>query len=172
VIKRVKKVAHGGMVKRVGRGIKHFAQRIGKTKVFRLGKRVLKTAMKYVKPLLKRYGGKIMQAVAPVAAMIPGAGPFISTALVMGGKAYDIAQKAKVIIDKFGKPIFKSIKQAKNFKSLLKDAARKMGKEGAKQIISKYAASKGVAGFGESDMDMWRQGIQWRSVNAAGFGWV
>lgn len=174
VKKRVKKVARGvkRRVKKVGRGIKRFAKRIGKTKVFRLGKRVLKTAMKYVKPLLKRYGGKIMQAVAPVAAMIPGAGPFISTALVMGGKAYDIAQKAKVVIDKFGKPIFKSIKQAKNFKSLLKDAARKMGKEGAKQIISKYAASKGVAGFGESDMDMWRQGIQWRSVNAAGFGWV
>jgi hypothetical protein len=185
VKKRVKKVAGkiGRTVKRrvkgrlqrirtVGRGIKRFAKRIGKTKVFRLGKRVLKTAMKYVKPILKKYGGKIMRAVAPVAAMIPGAGPFISTALVVGGRAYDIARKAKVIFDKFGKPIFKSIKQAKDFKGLLKNAARQLGKRGAKNIMKAYAQKKGLAGFGETDMNTWGQGMNWRTVDHVGFGWV
>lgn len=173
VKKRVKRV--GRRIKRraksIGRGIKRFAKRIGKTKVFRLGRRVLKTAMKYVKPLLKKYGGKIMQAVAPVAAMIPGAGPFISTALVVGGKAYDIAQKAKVVMDKFGKPIFKSIKQAKDFKSLLKNAARNLGKRGAKSILDKYAKSKGLAGFSGDDLETWRRGVQWRMVETPGYGW-
>jgi hypothetical protein len=185
VKRRVKKVAKGiarGVKRRVkrrikrlrtvGRGIKRFAKRVGKTKVFRLGKRVLKTAMKYVKPILKRYGGKIMRAVAPIAAMIPGAGPFISTALIVGGRAYDIARKAKVIFDKFGKPIFKSIKQAKDFKGLLKNAARQLGKRGAKKIMKAYAQKKGLAGFGETDMNTWGNGMQWRTVDAQGFGWA
>ena len=170
--KGVKKI--GRAVKRGAKRVKRFAKKIGDTKVFRLGKRVLRTAMKYVKPILKKYGGKIMQAVAPVAAMIPGAGPFISTALVVGGKAYDIAQKAKVVIDKFGKPLFKSVKQAKDFKSLLTNAAREIGKKGAKQILDKYSQAKGLSGFGfggADDADTWRRGIQWRMVDAPGFGW-
>lgn len=171
VKRRVKKVAGSvkHAAKRVRRGVKKFAKRIGKTKVFRLGKRILKTAMKYVKPFLKKFGPKIMQAVSPIAAMIPGAGPLVSTALVMGGKALAIAQKAKVIFDKFGKPIFKSIRQAKNFKGLLKNAAREIGKKGAKQILAKAAAARGIAGV---DNDMWKQGITWRTVDAKGFGWV
>lgn len=180
--KRVKKAVKGAAkmvkgrikrriqrVKRVARGVKKFAKKIGKTKVFRLGKRILKTAMKYVKPFLKKWGPKIMQAVGPIASIIPGAGPLISTALVMGGRALAIAQKAKVIFDKFGKPIFKSIKQAKNFKDLLKNAAREIGKGGAKKILAKAAAARGISG---PDTDMWRQGMQWRTVEAAGFGWA
>jgi hypothetical protein len=162
--RRIKKRAKG-----IARRVKKFVKRVGKTKLFRLGKRVLKTAMKYVKPILKRYGGKIMQAVAPIAAMVPGAGPFLSTALVVGGKAYDIAQKAKVVIDKFGKPLFKSLKQAKSFKGLLKDAARKMGKAGAKQILNKYAASKGLSGA--DDPMLMAQSARWRTMNSPGYGW-
>lgn len=167
VKKRVKSVAK--RIKGAARTVKKFAKKIGKSKVFRLGKKILKTAMKYVKPFLKKFGPKIMQAVAPIAAMIPGAGPFVSTALVMGGKALAIAQKAKVIFDKFGKPIFKSLKQAKSFKDALKSAAREMGKRGAKSIIQKAAAARGLSGV---DSDMWKQGIQWRTVDAAGFGWA
>jgi hypothetical protein len=174
VKKRVKKVARrvGKRFRRVGRGIKRFAKRIGRSKVFRLGKRVLKTAMKYVKPYLKKYGGKIMKAVAPVAAMIPGAGPFITTALVVAGRARDIAKKAKVAFDKYGKPVFRNIKQARDYKALLRNEARKLGKRGAKKIMKAYAQKKGLAGFGESDMNTWGRGICWRTVNHAGFGWV
>jgi len=172
VKKRVKKIGRRIKkgVRKVGSGIKSFAKRIGKTKVFRLGKRILKTAMKHVKPFLKKYGGKIMTAVAPIAAMIPGAGPFISTALVVGGRAVDIANKAKVVLDKVGRPIFKSVKQAKDFKSLLKNAAREMGKSGAKQVLAKLDKAKGLAGPG--GCPIWKQGIQWRCVNAPGFGWA
>lgn len=162
--RRIKKRAKG-----ISRRVRRFTKKIKGTKLFRLGKRVLKTGMKYVKPFLKRYGGKIMQAVAPIAAMVPGAGPFLSTALVVGGKAYDIAQKAKVVIDKFGKPLFKSLKQAKNFKGLLKDAARKMGKRGATGIMKKFAASRGMAGDDPSLMD---EGARWRILNTPGYGWA
>jgi hypothetical protein len=168
-VKRVGKRIKKG-VRRVGGGIKSFAKRIGKTRVFRLGKRILKTAMKHVKPFLKKYGGKILTAVAPIAAMIPGAGPFISTALVVGGRAIDIAKKAKVVLDKVGRPIFKSVKQAKDFKSLLKNAAREMGKSGAKKVLAKLDKAKGLAGPG--GCPIWKQGIQWRCVNAPGFGWA
>jgi hypothetical protein len=171
VKRRVKKI--GRRVKRRAKGIarrvKRFAKRIGKTKLFRLGKRLIKTGMKYVKPFLKRYGGKIMQAVAPIAGLVPGAGPFLSTALVVGGKAYDIAQKAKVVIDKFGKPLFKSLKQAKSFKGMLKDAARKMGRRGATQIMRKFAASRGMAGV--EDPNLLMEGARWRTVNSPGYGW-
>lgn len=162
--KRIKKRATG-----IARSAKRFAKRIGKTRVFRLGKRVLKTAMKYVKPFLKRYGGKIMQAVAPVAAMIPGAGPFISTALVVGGKAYDIAQKAKVVIDKFGKPLFKSVTQARNFKNALKRAARSMGKAGAKQVLKKFEQKAGIAASGNTML--MTEGSKFRTLHSPGFGW-
>lgn len=169
--KRVKKI--GRRIKKRAKGIsrrvRKFAKRIGRTKVFRLGKRLVRTGMKFVKPLLKRYGGKIMQAVAPIAALVPGAGPFLSTALVVGGKAYDIAQKAKVVIDKFGKPLFKSLKQAKSFKGMLKNAARNMGKRGATQIMTKFAASRGMAGVDDPSLLM--EGARWRTVNNPGYGW-
>lgn len=163
--RRVKK-----RVKKIGKRVKKFAKRIAHTKVFRLGKRILKTAMKYVKPFLKKFGPKIMQAVAPIAAMIPGVGPAVSTALVVGGRALAIAQKAKVILDKFGKPLFKSIKQAKNFKDLLKNEARKLGKRGAASILKKAAAAKGLSG--PYDPYLLTEGSKWRTVNAAGFGWI
>jgi hypothetical protein len=169
--KRVKKIGRkiSKKAKGIARRVKKFAKKVGGTKLFRLGKRLIKTGLKYVKPLLKKYGGKIMQAVAPIAGLVPGAGPFLSTALVVGGKAYDIAQKAKVVIDKFGKPLFKSLKQAKSFKGMLKDAARQIGKQGAKQILSKYAASKGLSGADEPLL--MAQGSKWRTVNTPGYGW-
>jgi hypothetical protein len=171
VKKRVKKIGRRvkSVAKRVGRGVKKFAKRIGRTKVFRLGKRILKTAMKYVKPFLKKYGGKIMKAVAPIAAAIPGAGPFISTALVVAGTAYDKAQQMGILFDKDKNPIFKSAAQATGFKDMLKREARKLGKKGAKAILKKYEKARGLAGA--SDLLM-TEGSRFRTVNAPGFGWA
>lgn len=163
--RRVKK-----RVKRRRKKIRSFAKRIGRKKFFRLGKRVLKTAMKVVKPLIKRYGGKIMQAVAPIAGIIPGVGPFISTALVVGGKAYDKAQMLGIKFDKFKRPKFKSMFQAKTYKNLLKKEARKMGKRGADKILKRFEMSRGMAGS-EQDLDLWKSGVRFRTVDSPGFGW-
>lgn len=172
VKKRFKKIGSGiaSRAKGIARRVKTFAKRIGDTKVFRLGKRLIKSGIKYVKPFLKKYGGKFMQAVAPVAGLIPGAGPFVTAALVAGGKAYDIAQKARVAINKYGQPLFKNLKQANTFKSMLKNEASSMGKHRAKQILDQIAAARGMAG--DDTPSMMINGAKWRTVNAPGYGWA
>lgn len=158
-------------VKKIGKGVKKFAKKIGKTKVFRLGKKILKTAMKYVKPFLKKYGGQIMQAVAPIAAVIPGVGPVLSTALVVGGRAYQMAQQMGVKFDAGKNPIFQSVKQAADFKNVLMRAAKKLGKKGAKDILRKFEKKAGISG-GSDEIGIISDGVNFRTVAYSGYGWA
>jgi len=99
--------------------------------------RVKKIAMKIVKPLAK-FAGKYAKKLAPIAALIPGYGPAIAAALAATGRIAKIVNKIGVKLDKFGRPLFKSGKQAKRFKRLMEKQASKMKRRGKKKV-RKYA---------------------------------
>lgn len=136
VKKRVKKVVKGvkKVAGKVKSGIKKASRRMikalpGGKYLLKVYDKVKKVGMKLVKPLLK-YVGPIAKKIAPIAALIPGYGPAIAAGLYKVGKMSDVIKKYKVKIDKAGRPIFKSGKQAAAVKKELEKAAQRMKSKG------------------------------------------
>lgn len=120
-------------VKKIGAGIKKVIRKIpGGKYLIKLGEKVHKIAMKFVKPLVK-FVGKYAAKLAPIAALIPGYGTAIAAGLYTAGKIANLMQKYGVeVIGKKGEPRnlkFKSGKGAKEFQKALKKEAEKHEKE-------------------------------------------
>jgi hypothetical protein len=84
-----------GVVKKIGKKVIGGAEKLlKKTKfgraIINIKNKILKTALKLVKPLLKVVG-KWAPRLAPIAAMIPGVGPVISGYLIAAGTAAKLA---------------------------------------------------------------------------------
>ncbi len=135
-------------VKKVGKGISKFSKKMikklpGGKYLVKIYDKVKKVGMKLTKPLKKLLGSKIGKYLAPIAAMIPGAGPVIAVAITgmrQAGKIKKIMKKFKVKRDKKGRPKFKSGKQAKAVqKALVRAAKRHTGKKGRRRGRRKSA---------------------------------
>lgn len=103
--------------------------------------RVKKIGMKLVGPLTK-YLGPLAKKVAPIAALIPGYGPVVAAALYKAGDMAEVLKKHKVLLDKAGRPKFKSGAQAKKVKSDLEKKAKKVKEKERKKKKKKIAAKK------------------------------
>lgn len=119
-------------VKKVGKGISKRAKKLikklpGGKYLVKVYDRVKKVAMKLTKPLKKLLGSKFGKYLAPIAALIPGAGPVIAIAIAgmrRAGQIDKIMKKFKVKRNKAGQPKFSSGKQAKAVKRALTQAAK------------------------------------------------
>jgi hypothetical protein len=87
--------------------------------------KVKSVGMKLVKPLTK-YLGPLAKKVAPIAALIPGYGVAVAAALYKAGDMAEVLKKHKVLLDKAGRPKFKSGAQAKKVKADLDKKAKKL----------------------------------------------
>jgi hypothetical protein len=133
-----------GFVKKIGAGIKRVIKKIpGGKYLVKLGEKIHKISMKFVRPLVK-FVGKYASKLAPVAALIPGYGPAIAAGLMTAGKIANLMQKFDVsTVGQKGKPRnlkFKSKKQAKDFEHALKREAaeeKKRQKDSKRQKAAK-----------------------------------
>lgn len=139
VKKSIRKVA--GKVRKVRKGITKYAKKMikklpGGKYLVKIYDKVKSVALKVTKPLQKLLGSKVGKYLAPIAALIPGAGPVIATAITVmrnAGKIDRIMNKFQVKRDKEGRPLFKSGKQAKAVQRELAAAARKATKKKRKK---------------------------------------
>jgi len=133
--KKIKKVT-GRVIKRVSKvakGISKFSKKMisampGGKYLIKIYNKVKKIGMKLTKPLKKLLGSKFGKFIAPIAALIPGAGPVVATAIYAmrrKGQLDKVLKKFKIKRDKKGRPLFKSGKQAKAFKKSLTKTAKK-----------------------------------------------
>lgn len=123
VVKGVKKV-HRGITAATKKMIKRLP---GGKYLVKIYDRVKKVAMKVTKPLKKLLGGPLGKYLAPIAALIPGAGPVVALAIAgmrAEGKVDSIMKKFKVKRNKKGQPKFASGAQAKAVKAALTKAAK------------------------------------------------
>lgn len=99
--------------------------------------RVKKIGMKLVGPLIKKIG-PIAKRIAPLAAIVPGLGVGAAVALYKLGDFAQVVKKYKVMLDKAGKPKFKSGKQAKE----VRDELTKRAKKAKKRLEAKRTKKK------------------------------
>jgi len=125
----IKKVGH-----RIASGAKKLIRKLpGGKYLIRLGQKIFKVAMKFVRPLMK-FVGKYAAKLAPVAALIPGYGPAIAAALFTAGKVANIMNRYGVVLKGAkGKvrtlKFKKGAKSAKEFKRALEHAAKQEKKK-------------------------------------------
>lgn len=134
VRKKIRKVTGKviSVAKRVHKGVTAMAKKMikklpGGKYLIKIYDRVKSVAMKLTKPLKKLLGSKFGKYLAPIAALIPGAGPVVALAIAgmrRAGQIEKIAKKFKVKRDKKGRPKFTSGKQAKQFKAAMTRAAK------------------------------------------------
>lgn len=137
--KKVRKIS-GKVIKRarkLRKGITSAAKKMikklpGGKYLVKVYDRVKAVAMKVTKPLKKLLGSKFGKFLAPIAALIPGAGPVVAMAIAgmrRAGQIEKIAKKFGVKRDSKGRPKFKSGKQAKAFTKALTRAAKAQRKK-------------------------------------------
>ena len=131
-------------------------------KIWKLGSKIHRTAMKLVRPMIRTFG-KYAKRIAPIAAFVPGVGPAISAALVASGKAIDIAKKLGMFVDKKGKPIPKTKAQARAYAKALAAS----GKQMSKQKVQAYASRLARKGRGLSGQDWQMAGGRFYPVGSA-----
>lgn len=143
IVKGVKKV-HKGITKAAKKMIKKLP---GGKYLVKIYNKVKKIAMKVTKPLKKLLGGPLGKYLAPIAALIPGAGPVVAVAIAgmrAEGKVKKIMKKFGVKRNKKGQPKFSSGKQAKAVQKALAIEAKKQLARKGKRTSKRRKSSKRI----------------------------